>query len=142
MTEGKIMAVDYGLRRIGIAMSDPLQITSSPFDTLTSLSPKQNVEKITEMAVKNNVVAIVIGLPIDSTGTEGAMAKTIRGFADKLKICTTLPVMFIDEAFSSMEATEILSSKGIKFDHKDKGLKDRVSAALILQRYLERKCST
>jgi putative Holliday junction resolvase len=138
MTEGKIMALDYGLRRIGIAMSDPLQITVFPFKTIESVTSKQNAETISKIAGDNGVCEIVIGLPVNVSGSEGKMAKIVRDFADELKVAANLPISLINEVFSSNEATEILVQKGIKFNHKDKGLKDRVSAALILQRYLEK----
>jgi putative Holliday junction resolvase len=141
MAEGRLMALDYGLRRIGIAITDPLQITITPFDTVASTSLKHNAQKILNIAVDNNVIEIVIGLPINMSGTEGAMAKTVRDFAAELKSLTPMPISFVNENLSTIEAKEMMVDKGIKVNNKDKGIKDRIAAALIGQRYLESKCT-
>jgi putative Holliday junction resolvase len=141
MAEGRMMALDYGLRRIGIAITDPLQITISPFDTVASTSLKHNAQTILKIAVDNNVIEIVIGLPINMSGTEGTMAKTVRQFADELKALTDIPIALINESLSTMEAEELMINKGIKVNNKDKGIKDKIAAALIGQRFLESKCT-
>jgi|LQAB01.1.fsa_nt_gi putative Holliday junction resolvase len=139
--EGRIMALDYGLNRIGVAMTDLLRITAKPFDTIECMSHKEDIKKIVKTAIDNNVSEIVVGLPINMDGTEGDMAKAVRKFVEKLGMITDLPIAMVDESLSTVEAFEVLSQKGIKFNYKDKGLKDRIAAALILERYLVKKCA-
>ena len=143
--EGRIMAVDFGLKRIGLAITDLLQITARPFDTIENTNPQSNSEVIIKIASENNVIEIVFGLPVHVNGDEGDMAKNVRDFADKLKTMTDIPIAFMDERFSTIFAGDIISERKIKMDYKSqeyKALKDKFAAAIILQRYLETKCYT
>ncbi|MDR0823379.1 MAG: Holliday junction resolvase RuvX [Endomicrobium sp.] len=135
------MSIDYGLKRIGIALSDMLQITASPFDTIDSENPNINAKKIIEIAENNEVSEIVVGLPVNMSGSEGSMVKTVKLFIDELKKLSNLPIETINESLSTVEAQEFLKVKSKKLNIKDKGGKDKIAAALILQRYMERKCA-
>ncbi|MDR2708426.1 MAG: Holliday junction resolvase RuvX [Elusimicrobiota bacterium] len=135
----RIMGVDYGLKRIGIALSDLLKITANPFATIETSTFLANADEILRIALENNVCEIAIGLPVNMDGTYGKMAETVKNFSQKLIAKTDLPIMFVNESLSTMEAIEVLKKNKIKFNHKDKGLRDRVSAAIILERYLESK---
>ncbi|MDR3049585.1 MAG: Holliday junction resolvase RuvX [Elusimicrobiota bacterium] len=137
----RIMSVDYGLKRIGIALSDMLQITVSPFDTIGSENPSINAKKIIEIAKNNEVSEIVVGIPVNMSGSEGSMVKIIRLFIDELKRISDLPIETINESLSTVEAQEFLADRSKKLNIKDKGGKDKIAAALILQRYMEKKCA-
>jgi putative Holliday junction resolvase len=143
--EGRIMALDFGLKRIGLAITDPLRIVARPLDTIENINPQNNSEVILKIASENNVTEIVFGMPMHTNGDEGDMAHAVREFADKLKTMTDIPIAFMDERFSSVFAAQIISEKRIKMDYKDrkyKALKDKFAAAIILQRYLDKKCYT
>jgi len=131
------MAIDYGLKRIGVAMTDLLQITAAPFDTVESVSIKKNALKIAEIAKNNDVSTIVVGIPINMNGTEGEMAETVRKFIEEIKLICEIPVVEIDERLTTAQAERVLIEEGDVSREKRKGLKDKIAAAFILQTYLD-----
>jgi len=132
------MGVDYGLKRIGLAMTDLLRITASPFDTIESISIKKNAAKILEIAKANNVSVIVFGLPVNMNGTEGEMSETVRKAVDEIKtLSSDVEVTTIDERLTTAQAERILIEEADVSREKRKGLKDKIAAALILQTYLD-----
>ncbi|MDR3195740.1 MAG: Holliday junction resolvase RuvX [Endomicrobium sp.] len=134
----RVMGVDYGLKRIGLAMTDLLRITASPFDTIESGSLKKNAAKLLEIAKANNVSVVVFGLPINMNGTEGEMAETVRKAVDEIKtLSSDVEATTIDERLTTVQAERILIEEGDVSREKRKGLKDKIAAALILQTYLD-----
>ncbi|MDR2645297.1 MAG: Holliday junction resolvase RuvX [Endomicrobium sp.] len=134
----RVMGVDYGLKRIGLAMTDLLRITASPFDTIESVSIKKNAVKILEIAKANNVSVIVFGLPVNMNGTEGEMSETVREAVDEIKtLSSDVEVTTIDERLTTAQAERILIEEADVSREKRKGLKDKIAAALILQTYLD-----
>jgi len=131
------MGVDYGLKRIGLAMTDPLEIIASPFDTIESVSLKKDAQKIVEIAENNQVSEIVVGIPVNDYHVE--MADKITKFISNVRELTKIKVETVDESFSTGQAEEILVGKADVSREKRKGVKDRLAAAIILQRYLESK---
>ena len=131
----KILAVDYGDARTGIAISDLLcSIVGS-----TAVVPSRNTEKaiadIVKLAKDNLVGEIVVGLPKNMDGTEGPRAELCRAFAEKLKKATGLPVVMWDERRTTVEAHNILSEHNYH-GKKRKDTVDAVAASLILEGYL------
>ena len=131
----KIMGIDYGDARTGVAISDLLcSIVGS-----TYVVPSRNTEKaiadIVKMARDNMVGEIVVGLPKNMDGTEGPRAQLCREFADKLKEATGLPVTMWDERRTTVEAHNILSQHNYH-GKKRKNTVDAVAASLILEGYL------
>ena len=131
----KIMGIDYGDARTGVAISDLLcSIVGS-----TAVVPSRNTEKaiadIVRMAKENQVGQIVVGLPKNMDGTEGARAELCREFAEKLKEATGLPVTMWDERRTTVEAHNILSQHNYH-GKKRKNTVDAVAASLILEGYL------
>ena len=131
----KIMGIDYGDARTGVAISDLLcSIVGS-----TAVVPSRNTEKaitdIVRMARENNVGEIVVGLPKNMDGTEGVRAELCRAFADQLKEATGLPVTMWDERRTTVEAHNILSQHNYH-GKKRKETVDAVAASLILEGYL------
>ncbi|MDR2427418.1 MAG: Holliday junction resolvase RuvX [Endomicrobium sp.] len=134
----RAMGVDYGLKRIGLAMTDLLRITASPFDTIESISIKKNAAKLLEIAKANNVSVIVFGLPVNMNGTEGEMSETVRKAVDEIKtLSSDVEVTTIDERLTTAQAERILIEEADVSREKRKGLKDKIAAALILQTYLD-----
>jgi putative Holliday junction resolvase len=134
----RVMGVDYGLKRIGLAMTDLLRITASPFDIIESISIKKNAVKIFEIAKANNVSVIVFGLPVNMNGTEGEMSETVRKAADEIKtLSSDVEVTTIDERLTTVQAERMLIEEADVSREKRKGLKDKIAAALILQTYLD-----
>jgi putative Holliday junction resolvase len=136
---GRILAVDYGLKRIGLAMTDLLQITAAPFETIESVSLKKNALRISEIAKSNDVSEIVVGLPLSMNGDESEMTGIVRNFIEELKIASDLPVFQRDERLTTAQAERMLVEEADISRAKRKGLKDKVAAAFILQTYLSGK---
>jgi len=131
----KIMGIDYGDARTGVAISDLLcTIVGS-----TAVVPSRNTEKaiadIVRMAKENGVGEIVVGLPKNMDGTEGVRAELCRGFAEQLREATGLPVAMWDERRTTVEAHNILSQHNYH-GKKRKNTVDAVAASLILEGYL------
>jgi putative Holliday junction resolvase len=131
------MGVDYGLKRIGIAMTDCLRITASPFDTIVSETLKKNAAKILEIAKANDVSVIVFGLPLNMSGLEGEMVETVRRVVDEIKILSSVvEVITVDERLTTVQAERVLIEEGNVPRKKRKYLKDKMAATFILQTYL------
>ena len=131
----RIMGIDYGDARTGVAMSDLLcSLVGS-----TAVVPSRNTEKaiadIVRMAKENEVGQIVVGLPRNMDGSEGVRAELCRGFAEKLGQATGLPVLMWDERRTTVEAHNILSQHNYH-GQKRKNTVDAVAASLILEGYL------
>ncbi len=132
----RLMGLDVGKRRIGIAVSDILGITVRPHSTLerAKLAPDQ----IAKIAGELEVEKIIVGLPLHLDGTEGAQAEDVRHFVTKLTKVISLPVEFKDERLSTVEAEYRLSDRRVDW-RKRKGRIDAVAAAIILEDYLKER---
>lgn len=130
----KIMALDIGTKRIGIALSDYLLMLSNGHSYIMREPEEKALETIYKIAKENNVKKIVIGLPLNMDGTKGYQAENCENFAAKIK---NYEVLFEDERLTSDTAEENLRNKKIDF-RKDKGLVDIESACIILEQYLAR----
>ncbi len=128
----KVMALDVGTKRIGIALSDYLLMLANGHSYISR--DEQSLDKIYKIAKENNVKKIVIGLPLNMDNTEGGQAKDCREFASKIE---GYEVIFEDERLTSDAAEENLRNKKIDF-RKDKGLVDIESACIILEQYLSK----
>ena len=131
----KIMALDVGTKRIGIALSDYLQVIATAHSTIPRQPEKDAVDMITKLAKENRVENIVVGVPINMDGTKGFQAEDCESFAQKL---LGFDIIFEDERLTSEEAENRLRSRKIDF-RKNKGLVDMESACVILEQYLARK---
>ena len=136
----RILAIDYGRKRIGLAASDPLGLIAQPIGTLEG-SPDDAADLIAKECVERDIARIVLGLPLNMDGTEGFMAKEVREFGALLSQKTGLPVIFQDERLSSYSAEQDLKEQGVKRRKGKKGKSDRarvdaMAAALILREYM------
>ena len=132
----KIMGIDYGDARTGVAISDLLcSIVGSTY-VVPSRVPEKAIADIVKLAKENSVGEIVVGLPKNMNGTEGPRAELCREFAEKLKEATGLPVVLWDERRTTVEAHNILSMHNYH-GQKRKNTVDAVAASLILEGYLQ-----
>ena len=130
----KIMGLDVGTKRIGIALSDFLHITAIPNICVDRTPEDKAVECIKKIAADNHVKQIVIGLPINMDGTKGRQAEDCEKFA---KYFSNFDIIFEDERLTSDLAEERLRERKVDF-RKNKGLVDIESACIILEQYLSR----
>lgn len=135
---GRIMAIDYGNKRVGIAVTDPLQMFASPLETVHS---KDAVEYIFQYHLKNEIETLVVGLPKQLDGSMNDIEVHIKDFIKKVKAkIPTLSIERIDERFTSkMAMMSLITAGASKKQRAEKGNLDKVSAAIILQSYLENK---
>ena len=134
----RILAFDYGTKRIGIAVTDPLQIIATGLDTI---HPKDIVEYLKNYLVRESVELFVVGEPLQMNGTPSQSTPHIKGFITILKKhFPEIPVERIDERFTSKMASAVVAQSGFKrSDRRDKARLDTISATIILQTYLEKK---
>ena len=132
----RIMGLDIGTKRIGIALSDPLLITSQPFQTIERTPENKALEALENIIKEYNVNKIVAGLPLMMNGDFGPQAQDCKDFGEKVSQKTQIDVIFVDERLTSFQAEEILNAQMAKYT-KDKGLVDKVAASIILQEYLD-----
>lgn len=130
----KIMALDIGTKRIGIALSDYLKVIATPHSTILRVPEKEAIEKIISIAKENRVETIIVGVPINMDGTQGFQAQDCLDFAQKI---SGFDIIYEDERLTSDEAEQRLKARKIDF-RKNKGLVDMESACVILEQYLGR----
>ena len=136
----RLAALDYGTRRIGIALSDPTGTIAYPLTTVSRRPGKRPPwAEITSILAENEVAGVVVGLPLDLAGEEGEWAAEVRDFAEQLHRRTSLPVHWVDERLTSVRAERTVRGMGLgKRDREDRGRVDATAAALILEAYLSR----
>lgn len=133
----RIIGLDIGDKRIGIAISDPLRITAAGLETIERQNMKIDVERVKQIAERHGAVQIVVGLPLNMDGSSGEQADKVRSFASKLARSTGLPVVYEDERLSTVSAIRTLTLQGVKTG-KNRDLVDRQAAAIILQKFLDK----
>ena len=131
----KILAVDYGDARTGLAICDESELLATPLPQLNEKSMNKVVALIAQAAAEQKAARILIGLPMNMDGTEGARAGKSRRLAGKVEEASGLPVVLWDERRTTVTAAGILSENGV-FGQKRKDRLDSVSAAVILEGYL------
>jgi putative holliday junction resolvase len=134
--KGRLLGIDYGSVRVGLATCDPDRILASPHDTYTRQSPDADAVYFQKLVKAEQIVGLVIGLPISLNDTEGPKAQETRAFAEWLTSIVSLPVEFVDERFTTSAAEDVLIASGVRRD-KRKGQRDRIAAVFILQAYLD-----
>ncbi|MBR5108853.1 MAG: Holliday junction resolvase RuvX [Clostridia bacterium] len=136
---GRILALDVGDRRIGIAVSDATQMIATPHSVYTRVGWGPDVKHIAQIFREQEAVLIVCGLPRNMDGSLGFQAEKVAAFAQQLERAG-LPVQFQDERLSTVSAHQALIEGGMRRDDR-KGTVDKVAAAVILQTYLDTKHS-
>ncbi len=138
---GRILAIDYGTKRTGLAVTDPLRIIASPLETV----PTHTLQAFVERYVKENGVDIVVvGMPRQMNGEPSESFRQIRPFVERLgKALPGVKIEMFDERFTSKMAMGAMIEGGVsKSGRRDKGLVDRISASIILQGYMESRAFT
>lgn len=134
---GKFLAIDFGLERTGIAISNPEGTLAFPFATLTLKecgTRKKMLDKLAQIITAEGVQEIIIGLPVDISGKESQTCRQIRNFAARLKHRINIPVHFVSEELTSFQASQELDLYGVKKDRQKKIL-DQYAACLILEAF-------
>ena len=134
---GRILGVDYGDSRIGLALSDPLKMIASPFQTIRNEGSEKRLQSLQTLIEEQEVESIVVGLPIGMKGQETAQTKKVREFTDSLSVLN-LPIYLEDERLSSVSAEKSMIIQKIKTGH-NKGMIDQRAAAILLQQFLDKQ---
>ena len=128
----KVMALDVGTKRIGVALSDFLQVIAVPHSCIPRQPEAKAIEEIIKIAKENRVEKIVIGVPVNMDGSIGSQAQDCINFSQKI---VGFDIILEDERLTSEEAEELLKERKVNFQ-KNKGLVDIESACVILEQYL------
>jgi putative Holliday junction resolvase len=134
----RILALDLGSRRIGVALSDPTAVIAAPLETITVTGPagRRTVGRIADLCRRHGVERVVVGWPRNMDGSSGPAARAAETFAEKLRAALPVPVELWDERLSSVSAERTLLEAGARRDERRRS-RDRIAAALILQGYLQ-----
>ena len=139
MTATRLLGVDYGTVRIGLAVSDRDRKIASPLATYARRSRDQDASFFRRLIEVEEIGGLVVGLPVHNDGREGQKAREARALGQWLKETTGLPVTFWDERFTTMEAEGYLLDAGLT-NKRRKERRDRVAAQILLQTYLDAGC--
>jgi putative holliday junction resolvase len=134
---GRIAGIDYGLRRIGVALSDSMKILASPLQTIeTGGKPEEAVQRVLTLLSESDVERIVVGLPLMLSGSAGSQAELVRKFIALLRNATPIEVVEWDERLTSRQAERAMQEGGMSRKKRAKRV-DAMAAVLILQSYLD-----
>ena len=135
----RILAIDHGTVRIGLAISDEMEIVASPLKTIDAADEPERT--IAQIVAEKRIGRIVIGMPYRMSGEKGSAAKRTEAFADRLgkEMRHSLPIEFVDERLSSVEAEAAMSRAGITGKRERDGIVDQLAAVVILQEYLNQQ---
>jgi putative Holliday junction resolvase len=135
---GRILALDVGHKRLGLAVSDPLGITAQGLETLQRKNKRADFEHLKTIIEQYEVKEIVVGYPLRMSGEAGTQATKMADFADELRRRFSLPVHLWDERLTSAEANRLLRETDMSIRRRGEVV-DRLAATLILQSFLERR---
>ncbi len=134
----RVLGIDYGRRRIGLALSDEEGILASPLPTyVRGRSEERDIARLATLIARHGATAVAVGLPLNMDGSRGEMARAAEAFADRIQKKTALPVELFDERLTSSEAERVLLEANLP-RRRRKELRDSLSAVLILQGHLDR----
>lgn len=133
---GRHMGLDVGDRRIGVALSDETATLASALTTLSRVGGRKDAAAVAELARTHEVVAVVVGLPLNMNGSRGPQVEKVLGFVDGLRAQLPVPVVLRDERLTTVEADERLREAGLGWKER-KRVVDQVAAVVILQEYLD-----
>jgi putative Holliday junction resolvase len=133
---GRVLALDLGKKRIGLALSDPLGITAQGLPTLQRGSIREDLTMLDAIVRSQGVTLLLLGHPLHMSGAEGRQVAYTREFAERLHQKTGVQVRFWDERLTSVEAGRVLRSSGISIQKRARAV-DRLAAVLLLESYLD-----
>ena len=134
---GKILGLDLGTKTIGVAVSDGMRYSATPLETIKRSKFTQDAIRLEELIAQNNIVAIVLGLPLNMDGSEGPRVQSTRAFARSLAQRITLPIAFWDERLSTSAVTRMMIDADLRRDRRAE-IVDKLAASYILQGALDR----
>ena len=133
---GRILAIDLGDRRMGLAISDPLRLTAQGLPTVERRNRREDMNYLRSLARRKDVAVIIVGNPINMDGTSGLRSVAANEFASKLEKHLELEVRLWDERLTSVEASRVLREAGVAPEQRAKSV-DQVAAVLLLENFLE-----
>ncbi len=136
----RVLAIDFGLKRFGLAVSDALGITAQGLPSLERKRLEKDLEHIGKLVEEYSPERIILGNPLDHAGNETRMSRRVAEFADKLRRRLKCPVELWDERFTSVEAERVLRASGVSIQKRKRAV-DRVAAVLLLQNYLDTRAN-
>jgi len=134
--KSRVLGLDVGSRRIGVAVSDPLGITAQGLETLQRKNKKHDFAYLRRLIRDHEIGEIVVGLPLRMSGAEGIQAQKIQLFADELRKYFKLPIHLWDERLTSAEANRLLRETDLSIEKRGQAV-DRMAAILILQSWMD-----
>ena len=140
MATARILGIDFGTKRIGLALSDPLGFTAQGLETLAVESKQKTLDHLSKLCKERGVDEVVVGLPVNMNGTLGPKAHETMIWVEKLRTALRIPVETWDERLTSREADRLMVETGLS-RKRQKQESDRLAATIILQSYLESKRS-
>jgi putative Holliday junction resolvase len=136
-TTGRVMALDWGLARIGVAITDETQLLATPLGTLTRRAGKRlPLGPFLDLVEREHPVGLVVGLPLDDEGAEGESASAARAMGEQFAARAVLPLAWIDESFTTTETLERLTARGVAPRQRKADI-DAMAAAIVLERWLD-----
>jgi putative Holliday junction resolvase len=132
----RILALDVGKRRIGLAISDELGITAQGLPTLQRTTVREDLANLAELSRDRDVTLFLVGEPLHMSGDKSRQAQYIRDFAERLTERTGIPVQFWDERLTTVQAQRVLRESGISIEKRAKAV-DRLAAVILLESFLD-----
>ena len=133
---GRALGIDFGTKRVGLALSDRSNMIASPYKTLNYVSEKDLITQLEIIVSKNDIEILVLGLPINMKGEDTAQTIKVRNFKEILSVLR-IPIVYEDERLSSVSAINSLMLQNVKTGHNKSEI-DKTAAAIILQQYLDK----
>lgn len=130
------LGIDYGKRRTGVAISDFNGIIAMPLETFASGGVRKDVDYVAEIVASRQIDTIVLGMPYNMDGTKGKRAKDTEFFGKVLQKVINIPVIYVDERLTSVEANDKLIEANVSVQNRKKAI-DQVAAQIILQQYID-----
>jgi putative Holliday junction resolvase len=134
--KGRILALDLGKKRIGLALSDPLGITAQGLPTIQRSNIRADLAALAEIVAEREVTLLLMGNPLHMSGDAGRQAAYVREFAERLAAHTGVPLKYWDERLTTVEAHRVLRSSGIGIEKRARAI-DKLSAMILLESYLD-----
>jgi len=133
---GRVLALDFGKKRIGLAISDELGITAQGLETLQRTNIREDLARLAQLIAERNVSLILMGNPLHMSGAEGRQVEYVRDFAKRLSATTGVGVEFWDERLTTVAAQRVLRESGISIQKRAQAV-DRLAAVILLESYLD-----
>ena len=134
---GRVLALDFGKRRIGLAISDELGITAQGLPTLYRTTLREDLRHLIQLIEQREVKHLLMGLPLHMSGHEGRQVASVKEFGDRLSTEAGVPIEYWDERLTSVEANRVLKQSGVSIEKRARAV-DQLSAVILLESYLSR----